>query len=376
MDEGPVLATVGRDIHTRSRVGGAAPARARRWGIPHLLALLAVPIGCIELWTVIAWIADGPTQSTRYRDTTSISWYAAHACEIGAAIVAILVLVHLYRDCKTKGRFLTFDVMLCLACSTLWWADHAVDFFAPGFLVSSNFINLNSPLGHLPFKINPALGAMPDSIVFFFLVETFGILGAALLVEKLLRSIRAKWPDITRGREALIILAIGFGIEAAWEPMSLALGLWTYELPLSLPIGKYGGRYPFAELVAGGLWFALFIMLREFRNDRGQSVVERGLHGHAPRTRAAISLAAMYALAQTIMWIPGNLPQALSIFYAPRWHDAPASVVNGVCDIPGTDAPATAYGPCPGSPGFRMPVRNYPSTTGASSRARTSTAGR
>ena len=359
MDEPQLISGFGSGLNTMSRFPVAPPVSLRRWGIPHLLALLALPIGCLELWTVGAWLASGPAQSTQYRDHGSVGWYAAHVCEIGAALVAIPVLVHLYRDCKRSGRFLTFDMMFCLACSTLWWADSAVNFFAPGFLVSSNFLNLNGPLGHLPFKVNPALSS-PDCIPFFFLVETFGVLGAALLVSKLLTSLRARRPGISRGGQALVILAVGFGIEAVWEPISLALGLWTYELPLSLHIGTLGGRYPLSELVAGGLWFSLFIMVREFRNDRGQSVVERGLDRHSPGMRAAISLAAFYTLAQTIMWIPGNLPQALSTFYAPSWHDVPGNMVNGICDVPGADAPPTRYGPCPGSPGFRMPIRHYP----------------
>src|SRR2546421_434406 len=108
------------------------------------------------------------------------------------------------------------------ASARRWGTAHLLALFAVpiGVIQLWNFITLTSPLGHLPFRINPALGAMPDSIVFYFLVETFGILGAALLVNKLLRSIRAKRPDITRARQAMIILAIGFGIEAAWEPMS------------------------------------------------------------------------------------------------------------------------------------------------------------
>src|SRR5438874_6380622 len=113
---------------TPSRLPLAAPGR-RRWSWPHYLAVAAVPVLCLQVWTVTAWLANGPRQVTEFRDRTSASWYAAHAVEAAILVVAVAVIVHLVRDVRRQGRLLTFDVMFCLCGATLWWADEALNFW-------------------------------------------------------------------------------------------------------------------------------------------------------------------------------------------------------------------------------------------------------
>src|SRR5688500_10715462 len=54
---------------------------SRRWVLPPYLAVAAVPGLFVQVWTVTAWLADGPRQVTEFRDRTSASWYVAHAVE-------------------------------------------------------------------------------------------------------------------------------------------------------------------------------------------------------------------------------------------------------------------------------------------------------
>lgn len=335
------------------------PAAKRRWSGAQYLALIGVPILAIQAWTLTAWLADGPSQVTESRDTSSVSWYAAHAFEALAALVAIVVIRHLYRDCKRQGRFLTFDVMFCMAGATLWWADESLNFWTPNFLPSSNFVNLTNPCGHIPFVVNPDCGAVPDAILFFFLVETFAVLGAAIVAEKGLRRLQARRPDLSRAQIVLIILGVGLTIDVIWESASVALGLWSYTLWPAIHLGS-GLRFAFVEALGGALWFAAFIMLRYFKDDRGRTYVERGLDNYSPGVRRGVTLLALYALAQMIMWVGGNFPQALASFYQKQWpEDMPAHIHNNICEIPGgADDSRTGYGPCPGSPGFRMPGRD------------------
>ena len=333
----------------------AAGVGRPRWRWPHYLALAAVPVLGLQVWTVTTWLADGPRQVTEFRERTSASWYGAHAVEAAMLIVASAVIVHLVRDVRRQGRLLTFDVMFCLCGATLWWADEALNFWVPNFLPSSNFVNLTNPCGHLPFVVNPDCGRVPDAILFFFLVETFGVLGAAMVAGAGIRRLRARFPHLSTAQVVLVIFAVGLAIDVTWESASVGIGLWNYTLSPALHLGKAGARFPLVEALAGGVWFATFIVIRNFKDDRGRSFLERGLDHHRPRTRSAITLLAMYGLFQFVMWVPGNLPQALASFYQPRWPRMPAHIVNDACDAPGVSG--TRYGPCPGSPGFRMPGR-------------------
>src|SRR2546428_5811405 len=86
----------------------------RRWSRPQYLALIGIPILFLNVWTVIAWLADGPRQVTQFRDRHSASWYAAHTYEGLYIVASIVVLVYVIRGCRRERRVLTFDVMFLL----------------------------------------------------------------------------------------------------------------------------------------------------------------------------------------------------------------------------------------------------------------------
>jgi hypothetical protein len=105
------------------------------------------------------------------------------------------------------------------------------------------------------------------------------------------------------------------------------------------------------------MFFGTVSSVYVFRDDKGHTLVERGLERHSPRMAKAITMMALYTCFQFAIWIPGGVPSTIMSFYQDGWAKMPAHLVNDVCDVPGV-ASGTRYGPCPGSPGFRMPVRH------------------
>jgi hypothetical protein len=134
----------------------------------------------------------------------------------------------------------------------------------------------------------------------------------------------------------------------------LPLHLWTYAAPeaLTFNMGE-GARIPAFEIFAAGSYFGLMMAVRIFKDDRGRSVVERGLESYSPRVRQGITLLALYGTMQLITLLAGNAPVVFTPYVTV--HQAPAHLINGQCDAPGITG--TRYGPCPGTPGFRMPGR-------------------
>lgn len=339
----------------RAYVPGSAAGRPR-WSLPHYLAIAGVPVLVWNAWTVIAWLIDGPEAVTEFRDPGSVSWYAARAIECGVVLASLLVIRYLVRGCRRGGRFLTFDVMFCLAGATIFWSDFGMNIFQPVFVASSNFVNVNNPCGHMPFVVNPDCGRGPEPLLFFPLVETFLILALAIGVSKLVSRARRRWPGMSSAQSFAVIMAIAFAASTL-EILVLALGVWGYAGPRWMSFSPgHGAQYHAAVLLGTGLFFGLMVALYIVRNDKGQTIVERGLERHRPRFRKAIALMALYTSVQFITWIPGNGPMILFSFYQDGWPGMPAHLVNDSCDAPGVDG--TRYGLCPGAPGYRLPGRH------------------
>ncbi len=337
--------------------GGLMTVRSagRRWSWPHFLALIAVPLLVLEVWTVSAWLLDGPTQITEYRDPDSASWYLARFFEASVIIISLVVLAIVIRDCRRRRQVLTFDVMFILVGATLFWADSFIDFYVPMWFPSSNWVNLNYVLGHMPFMANPDIGRLPDPLLFTWFLETFCFLGAAMAFGRAVTWARSRWPRLSNRQIFVLIVLCGSVMEIVLEIcLMLPLRLWTYAAPEALTLDFGGGaRLPVLVIAANALYFGSLVAIRIFKDDRGQTIVERGLDGYSPQVRKAISLLALYGLMQSSIIIIGNAPVVLTPYVTV--HQAPDHIINRRCDAPGVEG--TRYGPCPGSPGFRMPGR-------------------
>ena len=327
----------------------------QRWSCPQYLALLGVPVLAWEAWTVVAWLSDHPHVIRQFRDTNSTSWYGAHALEAVSVAVAIAVAIYVIRGC-IRARRLTFDAMFCIAGLSMVWGDLGLNFFQPTFLYSSNFVNLNGMIGHMPLVVNPDGGRFADPILFSGTIEAFGLLGLAVVMDRPIHWARNRWPGISAAKLLGLILLAGLIVDIPLELIAIRLGLWTYTAPswMSLPLGG-GLRYSASELVAGPCFFALPIAIRAFKDDSGRTFVERGVQHLPPRRQKAVALLALYFTFQFIMWIPNNVPDIAYGPYESQWPKLPRHLVANVCDAPGIHG--TRYGPCPGSPGYRMPVR-------------------
>jgi hypothetical protein len=74
----------------------------------------------------------------------------------------------------------------------------------------------------------------------------------------------------------------------------------------------------------------------------------------------------LYGALQLITIVPGNWFVIATGPYEEPWPKLPRDLVGNICDAPGITG--TAYGPCPGSPGFRMPGRTTSDARGKEAR--------
>lgn len=332
-------------------LGGPAVARRPAWGPAHFLALAAVPLLAYEAWTLAHWIAAGPHQVTAYRTTGSTSWYAGWALQGALAVGVALIAVGLVRTCRRERR-LTFDALLFVGLLTTVFWDTTVNFVEPLWFYSSDWLNLNDWWGHAPLIVNPAAGHGAFPLPMLLLLYPFFVFDARLLGRVMQRAQR-RWPGISRAR----LVAVAF-VPATLTGAILSLAmilphLWGGAgMPVSVLHGDF--RWTLGEILYIGAWSTTLGSMRFFTDDRGRRVVERGLD-HLPARRATpVRLLATIAFCNlsVILW---STPLILAGLKAQRYPDYPRHLSNLSCDTPGLTG--STYGLCPGSPGFRVPVR-------------------
>lgn len=334
---------------------GQAPGTAaadRRWNWPVALAVFGGLCLATQAWVWIAWLRTGPVAITRWRDTGDGSWKLAIAYQVGASALFVAVVTWVVRQCRKEGR-LTFDAKFCLAGLATFWLDPTANVLLPVYTYSSQWVNLNDWLGQVPLVRNPDAGRLPEPVLFLLPLYTVGWLGAALAVNGIMRWVRRRFPHWRAGRALALAVVVALVCDILLElPMFLG-NLWSNQgAPRIGLFADRGALYPVTEMLFATLIFTGFGALRYFRNDRGETLVERGLTG-SHRRRAWISQLALIGVINA-MWMGLTLGYTVAGLYSGPWRAMKPWVNNAVCDSPGVTG--TRYGPCPGSPGFRLPL--------------------
>jgi hypothetical protein len=335
------------------------PHRSRR-GWPHYLAAAAVPLMIYNVWTVVAWLADGPHEITRFRTGEHTrDWYGARILEGAVVLISVVVLYKIYQGCRQQRRLWTFDMLMLLAGASTWWANGVTNWFNPTWIPSTQFVNVNDPCSYMPLIPNTDCGLIPYPWLFLLCVESTLLVGFGMMMSWVLAKVRPRMAQLSKPRIWAILLAGGVACFLGEPLVIIQTGAWIYPgTPISMQIGpaEYARYPPFPELLIASSFLALAGGLRYFKDDQGRTVVERKLEHHSPRAQKVITFMALYLLAHVNLVGVATIPLWPMSFHQTPWPVLPATLNARLCDQPGgvTD---TGRGPCPGSPAYvlRMP---------------------
>lgn len=310
------------------------------------LAGFGVLLIAYEAVTWGRWLASGPEQITAYRDTSAASWTAARAYELVIVAVSLWLLVRVVRQCRERRRLSLDAQMLIGGVAALFW-DPFGNFFQPAFFYSSNWLNLNTWTGFAPLVVNPDASRMPQP-VFIMLVYPFGLLAFAMMTNAVMRVTQRRFPAWSGARVLAVGSAAAFLGGVALEAPMFLLHLWSLPgAPSELSLFDDGHRYASVEYLTTGMVFAGWAAVRYFKDDQGRAFTERG-HGQVGSVLAMVAWCCSLLLAL----------QLVVNFFAfksdPYPEQFPPHLVNDMCDVGSTTG--TRYGPCPGSPDFKVPT--------------------
>jgi hypothetical protein len=331
-------------------------SQSRRWGVTQYLALIAVPLLAYESWTLVSWLASGPQVVTAGRDAYSFSWWWARGIEVAAVTIASWLLVSALRATRRTGR-MTFELKLWIALLLTSFWDSVTNVLQPIWFYSSDFINLNEWWGQAPGFVSPAGGHEPFPVVALVFLYPCFVLESRIAV--------AFWSAVRRRRpEMSDVRLLGVGLLGALVVGSLISmtfvlpHLWAGPGMGPMIIATDHYRWSFAEFLYVGSWSTAICALRFFVDRNGMTLTERGLDHLPSWRRNVVSVLATTAWCSLSVIVLSMLVAVSGLYATPYPTGYPAHLPNVVCQIPGDpDTAGNAYGPCPGSNGFRIPLR-------------------
>ncbi len=323
-------------------------------GVAHVLAAWGVILLSAQIYTWVGFFSHGPVSVKPEGPFDPLAYWGAKFFEAQALTMLVVVLTIVARQCLREGR-LTFDAQFCIAGALTYWCDPIVNFFQPIFFNTAYYVNVRDWTGFLPFIVNPDAGRVLEPYVGYFATYTVGFLTYAMLLNSIMRWVEDRNPNVSIFSLFAVAFVAGALLEIIVEIIWLRLHLISYPgAPDFLAIYVGDLKMPWIEWFTGGLVFGTFSCVRYYVNERGQRITERGLDHLPKRLRVFVSTLAMMAILNSLM-ITASLMDAVVGLYSAPYRPQPAHLIVGACDYPGGPV-GTRYGPCPGSPGYKMPL--------------------
>lgn len=339
-----------------ARPAGAveAPRQARPVVAWAVVGALCVALTVYE-WA--AWLIRGHAKPAPVGDSPVPDWLQVSLIvwqivfPLAALVVVWKVLVQPWR----RERTLTFDGMFLIAWAVAWaMQDSWFNYTRQWFNYNALLFNLGCPQCEVPGWQSPYPERVAEPL-FVLSLYMFALFCGCVLCNKVMRAAKARWPRL--GTLGLVGVALGTMAiaDVVCEIIWARTGTFSYVAAIpevTLFAGHYY-QYPVTQAIIWGFPWGLIACLRYFRNDRGETLAERGTNqlNVSPGKKTAIRLLAVIGLLNTVFFLTSNIPNQ---FFGTHAGAVPQDVLsrsyllNGQCG-PGTDQA------CPG-PRVPMPV--------------------
>lgn len=319
-------------------------------------ALAGAILLAFELWVLFQWVTgphfapvpsgpDLPPVWMRivFRTTEVVSVIGMFAC-----IYFFLVKPWI------RERRVTTDGLLftALVFASPW--DNLSNYLQYWFTYNSYLVNFGSPMAELPGSLAYRAPGVSDAypILAIPFIYSAAFMWLAMLICWALRKAKARWPNMNNFQLVCLAIVIAALFDVVLEGMIyMPLGFWTYVGGhWNINAGKYY-QYPLHEALMAGIMNAAFSLLRYFVNDKGETLVERGLE-HVKGSQAyktSLRFLAMIGGVHIIFIFLFHMPVGFTI--APnsaKWIDDSVNrsyFMNNICGpkvdraCPGPDVP-------------------------------------
>jgi hypothetical protein len=306
---------------------------------------LGVCFIAIEAVAVFRWIATGQDKSTPVGPSkvpTWMKWELNTFEAVGLVALVAFLYYFLIRPWRREGH-ITTDGLLCVVFFLfIPWQDTGLNYFQTWSTYNSYLINRGAWDTHILGWLSPHSNLTPEPLVWVVPIYLYCVLGGAILGCGVMRKAKARWPRMSPIGLVLTCLVFFVVWDAILEPIFLLMGIYTYPgaIPwLTIFHGHYY-QYPVYEALMAGAWWTAFACARYFKDDKGQTLAERGIDRVRLKggKRTGLRLLAFVGIMNSAFLVY-NIPAAYMGLYAGPWPKDITSrsyLTDGACG-PGTN---------------------------------------
>jgi hypothetical protein len=185
-----------------------------------------------------------------------------------------------------RERRITLDGMLFASMGLMFFQDPLLNYFNTWCTYNTWLFNRGSWTSHIPGWVSPEEPGrqVAEPLLTNVPGYAYGVLLITIVGCAVMRKIKARWPGISNLRLIAVTYAIAFVFDFVMEGLVLLpIGRYTYPgaiRSVSINADTYY-QWPVYEGLMWGAVQAALCCLRYFTDDRGRTVVERGLD-HVP----------------------------------------------------------------------------------------------
>jgi Spirocyclase AveC-like len=269
-------------------------------------------------------VPSGPSDPPTWMSTTLDVWQV-----VGVFVALGFLYWFLVRPWVRDGVPST-DGLLCVACFFLYFQDPLGNFYSHWFTYNTSLVQFGSWVNEIPgWESYGEPGRMlSEPVVFTGAFYVWAFFGLAVAGSAAMRWAKSRWPQLgTLGLMMVAFAVCAFGDLVLEGLVMMPLGAYVYggSYGPMLFAGSYH-QFPIFESVFAGALFAGLAWLRYFRNDRGETIAERGIDklrvGRG--TKTLVKFLALVGATQAIMLVLYNLPVAGWV--APHQNAWPKSI--------------------------------------------------
>jgi hypothetical protein len=275
--------------------------------------------------------------------------------QIAVPIAALAALYFwVFRPWRRDGH-LTTDGMLTLSAGMVFFWDMSMNYTSVSLLYNSHLVNRGAwANGSWPGWISPNANYLPESLFITVPGYVALVFSQVVLVLWILRKIKARRPGLGAGASVAIIFVGLVVVDTIIETGLLRSGIYAYPgaIPAITLFAGHTYQVPLSETVLfGGVALGAIACLSHFRDDRGQTVVERGLEklSVGAKSKQLIKFLAIFGAVHLAFLVLYMVPQQwFAVHSGPFPAGYKSYMINNMCAA-GDDGRT-----CPG-PGVPMP---------------------